>query len=452
MTVKDRIDVEVDSNGYTFTRLDGKLHSVDDVPSSVSADGSEKLWHKNGRLHREGGKPAFIREEAIKYPGTDVVVYRKLIQEWYRNGLMSRDGDLPTEQGEIFKFDRDTGLLTEETFYKKWYKGDGVFHRDNGKPAFIRKVVSTSINNKEVTSVEKQWFNNGKIHSYNDKPNSIKKEVYRNLYKERAVTYKQITKKWLIKGEVLHRDRDKPASVVKTFHFKNGQVTNRTVHQRWYVRGFLHRDDGKPAFIFNTENIHPDKYIKSCAHEEGLYLRGVKHSVDDKPSHFRHTFSKELDGRVYEDWELEYHRHDQRHREGDKPAVLKFEIKDGVKNIRLEEYYYSGEEHRDNGLPSSSRDEYNQTTLRYCVKGKLHRVNEPALIVTKKNSFFYGFYENDIDVKDCFDLFSEILLKKLVSVAPDEFNDVKVGDYPVAQLASILFALTGDKYSSTVLR
>lgn len=249
MTVKDRIDVEVDSNEYTFTRLDGKLHSFDDAPSQFSADGSERLWHKNGKLHRDGGLPAFIREETIKYPGTDVVVYRRLIQEWYRNGLMSRDGDLPTEQGETFKFDRDTGLLTEETFYKKWYKGDGVFHRDGDKPAMVHRESK---------------FN-------------LAPEAYDIVWE--LIFYK---------NDEEHRDGDKP-SYVYTHNIAGGGASFFAETLRYSKKDELHREGGKPA-VLSVDFQNKTK----VSYTEGYFENGVQHRVGEEPAYVDFNDSRKV--------------------------------------------------------------------------------------------------------------------------------------------------------------
>ena len=74
-------------------------------------------------------------------------------------------------------------------------------------PKFIKRICGMM-----------EWFSNGLLHSYDDKPTVI--GIFGNL--------------WWFKDGRLHRDNDKPAVV-------NGH------YNAWYKNGKLHRDDDKPA-------------------------------------------------------------------------------------------------------------------------------------------------------------------------------------------------------------
>lgn len=71
----------------------GKLHSEDDQPAVVRANGTQE-WYQNGKHHRDNDRPAIIRPN-----GT---------QLWYRNGLLHRDRDLPA--------------IVCLNGYREWYK------------------------------------------------------------------------------------------------------------------------------------------------------------------------------------------------------------------------------------------------------------------------------------------------------------------------------------------
>jgi ribosomal protein L25 (general stress protein Ctc) len=60
--------------------VNGKLHREGDLPAIIYTD-STKMWYKYGKLHREGDLPAIIYSD-----GTQV---------WYINGKRHREGDLP---------------------------------------------------------------------------------------------------------------------------------------------------------------------------------------------------------------------------------------------------------------------------------------------------------------------------------------------------------------------
>jgi len=69
----------------TTTDAYGVLHSTDDKPSAASPSGNLKWWHKDGKLHREGDKPAHV----AKFPG------RYSWARWCRDGKLHRDGGKP---------------------------------------------------------------------------------------------------------------------------------------------------------------------------------------------------------------------------------------------------------------------------------------------------------------------------------------------------------------------
>ena len=70
--------VKEERNGCTYAN--GVLHSFDDKPAVIWADGTQ-YWCKNGKIHRDEDLPAIIHAD-----GT---------QEWHKNGELHRDGDLP---------------------------------------------------------------------------------------------------------------------------------------------------------------------------------------------------------------------------------------------------------------------------------------------------------------------------------------------------------------------
>jgi hypothetical protein len=63
------------------TRYKKRLHSRGDEPAVVTQ--TKKEWYKEGRLHRDGDLPAVVMAD-----GT---------QMWYKRGMPHRDGDLPAK-------------------------------------------------------------------------------------------------------------------------------------------------------------------------------------------------------------------------------------------------------------------------------------------------------------------------------------------------------------------
>ena len=67
-------------NGDVGFFLNGKLHSIYDLPALIKVNGTQE-WHKAGRKHRLRDKPAVIRADGMK--------------EWWVNGQQHRGGDKP---------------------------------------------------------------------------------------------------------------------------------------------------------------------------------------------------------------------------------------------------------------------------------------------------------------------------------------------------------------------
>lgn len=96
------MNIESYTNGnIKITRLNGKLHSINDEPSWIHKD--VKMWHKDGLLHRDNN-PAVVDHES---------------EVWYQNGLIHRDDDPAFINKNIIM----------------WYV-NGVPHREDG-PAVI---------------------------------------------------------------------------------------------------------------------------------------------------------------------------------------------------------------------------------------------------------------------------------------------------------------------------
>ena len=106
-----------------------------------------KEWYRNGKLHRDGDLPAV---ECVN--GT---------KEWYRNGKLHREGDLPAVVCQC----------NEHSIYKFWYR-NGELHREGDLPAI------------EWPNGTKYWYKNGELHREGDLPaleySTGRKEWYRN--------------------------------------------------------------------------------------------------------------------------------------------------------------------------------------------------------------------------------------------------------------------------------
>jgi antitoxin component YwqK of YwqJK toxin-antitoxin module len=77
------------------------------------------VWYKNGKLHRDGDLPAYI-----KYFTTGNVY----IKQWFQNDKSHRDEDKPA----IISYDKEGNIMSEE-----WYQNDKLHRPIENGPAWI---------------------------------------------------------------------------------------------------------------------------------------------------------------------------------------------------------------------------------------------------------------------------------------------------------------------------
>ena len=104
---------------YKYSRK--QIHCDNGETLFLAIDGT-KEWYKNGLLHRDEDLPA------IEYAGG--------YKSWWKDGKLHRDGDLSA---------------IEDFEQKRWYK-NGLVHRDNGLPAI------------EWVDGSKEWWVKGERH------------------------------------------------------------------------------------------------------------------------------------------------------------------------------------------------------------------------------------------------------------------------------------------------
>lgn len=129
----------------TEYRLFGKINSVDDRPSIVSANGSMS-WNRNGVLHRDNDLPAIV------YPDGSMF--------WWQNGKQHRDNDRPAsirsdgaQHWYVYNMlhrDGDQPAVILPSGEMRWYKNNRL-HRDGGMPAII------------TPSGRKFWYKHGSV-------------------------------------------------------------------------------------------------------------------------------------------------------------------------------------------------------------------------------------------------------------------------------------------------
>jgi hypothetical protein len=192
----------------------GRLHRDGDKPAIIRVDGTQH-WFKDGKRHRGGDNPAVIWADGRK--------------EWYRNGekytpapaqdcnpeskSVIIDGKkyklVPANPEKLKYYDKLSSKL-EYTGSLIFRNAKGEIHRDGDKPAAI------------LADGSQYWYRDGERHRDGDKP---------------AIILANGSQYWYKDGK-LHRDGDKPAAILA-----NGI-------QYWYKDGQLHRDGDNPAAIY----------------------------------------------------------------------------------------------------------------------------------------------------------------------------------------------------------
>jgi antitoxin component YwqK of YwqJK toxin-antitoxin module len=73
-------EYKIDENGKQEWYQNGKLHRDNDLPAVICSNGHQE-WYRNGKLHRYNDLPARISSYGS--------------QSWYRNGKLHRGNNLP---------------------------------------------------------------------------------------------------------------------------------------------------------------------------------------------------------------------------------------------------------------------------------------------------------------------------------------------------------------------
>ena len=83
-------EININENGNSFTKLNGRYHSFNDQPAIIYTNGGQEWW-KEGRIHRDSYFPG--REDDLP-----AVICVDGHQEWYKEGKRHRDSHFPVEK------------------------------------------------------------------------------------------------------------------------------------------------------------------------------------------------------------------------------------------------------------------------------------------------------------------------------------------------------------------
>lgn len=402
---KDNSFVKELKNGKVHTYVDGYLNSVNNKPSMVNKDGSEKSWHVNGLRERSGDKPAFIsRTVDDRRPGRDYVEH-SVIKKWYKKGLIHRETDYPAyikvHKGEDGVNKRYTTLTAKE-----WYK-KGAVHRDGDKPALIKRIV---INEPEIRTV--------------------------------------ITKKKWYTGGNLHRDGDKPAIITQTIYYdKEGNITQTFNEQEFYKKGLLHRKQDLPAVIRRGRLKFPDKKATKINVYKGYYLNNKEHRDTDKPAILSKDYLlKDTGEKIITEISESFFVNGQRHRENNKIAYLNKKFTDdGLLEYVKKIYFLNNERHRDNDKVAYYELRPDAEIFVCYNYGRLNRKQLPAVIMETEDKKYFQFHNFGVENKN--PNVSLQFLKDEILKIDSSLDRKSLENHPASQLFSILNTISDKEYS-----
>ena len=233
----DRLDKEKVQEWYK----NGVLHRDNDLPASIeinSFGNKTKKWYQHGTLNK-----IFIYHDCYNYE-------EKISEQWFKNGELHRDEDLPAM----------TTYRGRQINEEGWYQ-NGKLHRENN-PARITY--------KGEQKVLEEWYQHGKLHravhlpafiEYDDKKiknekwytrGELTKDISRSVIAGEDKEY--ITESWYKDGEY-HRDGNLPAVVLS-----NGDTK---VYEAWYKNGKLHRDVGPATCNYMNGELKCEMWFRN---------------------------------------------------------------------------------------------------------------------------------------------------------------------------------------------
>ncbi len=222
LAMSGEFEPEVNEKGDKFWyNIEGKLHRDGDKPAIIRTNGVQEWW-RNGQRHRNGDKPAI---EAISATGW--------WREWYKDDKRHRYGKPAMESSRGIKCFYNKGkLVKDETIPLIEHRVDWEFLKDIRK--IWKRIGHEGVPNPDCNcgflgpgkphfclhekDGNKFWLSWGVLHREDDLP---------------AVELKDGTKEWWIWGK---RHRKGAPAVVRA----NG-------NKEWWWFGKRHREGDKPA-------------------------------------------------------------------------------------------------------------------------------------------------------------------------------------------------------------
>jgi antitoxin component YwqK of YwqJK toxin-antitoxin module len=243
----------------TFKIINNILH---EVKTTITTNSKKEIktvieYFVNGKLHREGDKPAsFTHVDNFYQYNSAVLSIIHDISQWYINGNLHRESDKPAYvQGRV----------------NKWYI-NGKLHREGDKPAYLI-----------IDEKDQAFYINGLLHREVDKPAKIETTDIG------SISY------WYINGK-LHRN-NQPAIV-----YSNGYG------EAYYRNGELHSYDSYSSNFVQSDYKH---FIDLCQmnlkirmnnmieefHNRDQTQGATKRKINEYPKNSHRDFTFHLNGK-----------------------------------------------------------------------------------------------------------------------------------------------------------
>lgn len=379
----------------------GLLHSPDNATPAITSGEGEQRWYCHGRIHRDADLPAVVGPNG---------------RGWFQHGSNCRPGS----DGPLWVTRNDDAQLwyVPGTLAVTWggFHG-GILHRDGDKPAVITAYG------------RQQWHKHGRVHRDNGLPavvdyNGAVMEWYKDgvPYREGGlpvVVHTSGSQLWKDTNNVLHRDGDLPAVIdadrsTLEWHVHGQRRREQEdlpavicngdhAYMEWHnAAGQLHRDDDKPAKVFESGTMmwfqagkyHRDGDLPAVISSDGKqewYQNGLRHRHHDQPAVLNPDGSRkwykwnwkhrdgDLPADILPDGTQIWYKLGRKHRDNDLPAVI---LPDGT-----QEWYFLGDRHREGDLPAVVLPD---GTQKWYKQGLLHRGGDlPAVILPDGTQEWY---------------------------------------------------------------
>ncbi len=219
---------------YWYNQNDPKIHLEYDPHDYIS------YTLPNGKLHNESRPAMIVYDTMFKHFGQE---------EWYRDGIYHRDNDKPALYNWYFDSDK---------IRKGWWNR-GQMHRDGDQPAWVHIRKNGKLRKKE-------WWKNNKKHreigpaiiEYHKNGNIKRKEWWTNGKRHRS-SDKAVVKLWYENGNKRREEQwcgGRLSSHMNTPAIISWWPNGKKQREEWWKDGYWFANNCHPEEIHYNENGH----------------------------------------------------------------------------------------------------------------------------------------------------------------------------------------------------